>query len=851
MLFFSHASLLWWAVPLALATVVLALLQRRRGVVLPWSSGVLCAALLLLCLALADPHYETTEHSADIVALVDVSDSVDGSLGDALVDSLRRYEDAGNHVSVLPFAHSAAPYAIPLRDIDSFSALKNSWNRLDLGETNFEVTLDQALRLGAAEVLLASDGYQTKGDALVYLDSHPLLKVHPLVPPHLQQPSEVRIEQLHVPLLAPAQKAVPIRVSVTNRSEREARATLQVFHDKEKVHDAPLNLGARENQVVIVQSDPAQEGIKEIRAVLEFPDGDFSPSSAIAYLSSEQRERILLINGGKDDERLLKGALEDQGFRVQSITSSGGGLVLPDLKQVSVIVLNNVPANAFARSALGAIASHVKNGGGLVMIGGDRSFGLGGYIGTEVAAILPVELVPPQTEKKRLNVAVQLVLDKSRSMATDQRIEFAKEAAKAVVDKLKDDDYVGVIGFDVAPFNALDMDRLSRIRPRAYERIDRLFPTKSTNLLPALDEARRALVKADAGRKHMIVLTDGKIPDSGPYYLEFVRQVRLYGITVSTVLVGAEGDDGLLKSMAEVGGGGFYQTSDPRSLPRIFLSDLQVSTGEKTLREQQEFLVRRSGGREASTSIVSFPPVRGYVQTRPRPDAQLELVTMSKDKAEPLLASWDVGKGRSIAYTSDANGRWSSYWASWPKFHLFWSEILEAAQGTERSEGKDIKFDLRYYLESGELKLDTTLYTKGAVASVSAAVTPPSGGVTEALFTEVARGRFVAALKEPKAGKYEVTLQVDGQLLTPIAFHLPGDLFGEKRGGGIDAALLHGIAAQSGGIVNPNPDQVSGVGRETIQRTALAPWILLLVGVLLLCSILVREVGPFLAFRRI
>src|SRR5690606_39249101 len=108
---------------------------------------------------------------------------------------------------------------------------------------------------------------------------------------------------------------------------------------------------------------------------------------------------------------------------------------------------------------------------------------------------------------------VALVLDKSGSMSSGRKIEFAKEASREVVQNLKDDDYITVIGFDQTPFTVVKLGRLGQIRAHALERITRLFPAGRTNLLPSLDEARRELLRADAGRKHVIILTDGRIPD--------------------------------------------------------------------------------------------------------------------------------------------------------------------------------------------------------------------------------------------------------------------------------------------------------------------------------------------------
>jgi len=271
------------------------------------------------------------------------------------------------------------------------------------------------------------------------------------------------------------------------------------------------------------------------------------------------------------------------------------------------------------------------------MVGGNKSFGLGRYIGSPVEEILPITLVPPHTEKKRLNVAVQLVIDKSRSMAEDSRLEFAKAAAREVVASLRDDDYIGVIGFEEVAFIALPISRVDDVRSTASDRISRLFPANRTNLYPALEEGRRGLSRVNAGRKHLIVLTDGQIPDQGPIYFGLIKQLRLLGITVSTVLVGADAPDAFLVEVANQGGGSFYQTNDPRNLPRIFLSDIKVATGEQTLKEDPEAPVAVGPDGVTSTSIRSFPSLRGFVETLPRSGAATELVVSEADKRYPLL----------------------------------------------------------------------------------------------------------------------------------------------------------------------------------------------------------------------
>ena len=73
-------------------------------------------------------------------------------------------------------------------------------------------------------------------------------------------------------------------------------------------------------------------------------------------------------------------------------------------------------------------------GGGLIMLGGDQSFGLGGYYKTVLEEILPVRS-DFEKEKEKPSLAMVLVIDKSGSMG-GEKIEMAKEAAKSAVELL-------------------------------------------------------------------------------------------------------------------------------------------------------------------------------------------------------------------------------------------------------------------------------------------------------------------------------------------------------------------------------------------------------------------------------
>ncbi|NLF24694.1 MAG: VWA domain-containing protein [Deltaproteobacteria bacterium] len=807
-------------------------------------------SIILLCLAVSDPYLEREDKISKAVALVDISDSLDETVGEELLKSARTFRSAGMELRFFPFAGSKATVGLGSDQIAEFSRLKASWSKLNIGSTNLEQALLEASSENATAALLISDGFETTGDAARIL---PILKsagfsVFPLVPHGFSQKADVfRISHLYAPLLAPAQQSVEIRASVQNLSSRARHAKLKILQEDAVLFEERISVPAGKEVLYTTLSDPLQEGIKEVTAVLQPEDPEFPPVSSRVYLSAEEREKVLLLSGLNDDERHLKSALQAQAYQIEALVAGGRRIEgLEDLKRYSAVVLNNI---AFGELPLGmatALEGFVKSGGGLVMIGGNRSFGLGGYKNTSVEDILPLELVPPEKEQKRLNLAVGLVLDKSASMKIENRMDFTKEAAKGVIRTLKDDDYFGIVAFDAQPFHLIEMGRVGSIRQKAIQRVDLLYPNLTTRLMGALNLARKDLERTPAGRKHMIILTDGKLPDAfqnSAYYLQMVREMGMLGITVSTFLIGMEGEP-LLKQIADVGGGAFYRTRDARSLPRLFIEDVRVSTGERTQKEEGSYAAIEGETPIHSTELKTFPRVLGYVQTKPKAKADLELVAFANRKAEPLLASWKYGKGRTAAFTSDVSGRWSYHWVGWSKFNKFWSDIIESVRPGGGTGRERIEFDLRPSVEKGILILDLSVFSEISGA-VKAKVTRPDGNVQEVVFDSISRGHYEARVEHVMAGKYEVQPELGEVKLTPVAFDISGELFGERKGLGFNRAFLEKLASGTNGKVNPKPEDLRSQATTLKVRTNLAHFFLGIAILLLCLGILHREVWRY------
>jgi uncharacterized membrane protein len=792
-----------------------------------------------LIVALAEPHTKSERPADELPVLVDISTSITAQQGDKLLSRALELGRALNvPIRLVPFGADAL--AVP--SVSSYADLRTTWQKLDTGSTNIQGALAHEAAHGSRAALFLSDGYETVGNALRSHSDFASLRVFPLTELGPEESQDITISQLYAPLTAKAQSSVDVKVTLTNALPSAAAGQLVITHGEKQIFSRSVTLDSSRDSTFTADSDPAAEGISPIVATFSWRDQRGAHSiTRSTWLSGETRDKVLLLSGTPDDSRYLSQMLQNQRYQLRSLAAP---LSANDIKHPSdyrSIILNNVPHAALPGAFADALPEFVRAGGGLIMVGGNKSFGLGGYIGTMVEPILPVKLVPPYKEKKRLNVAVQLVIDKSRSMAAEERLEFAKAAAKEVVTSLQDDDYIGVIGFDEVPFIALPMSPVAQVRYSAAERISRLYPTNKTNLYPALDEARRGLQRINAGRKHTVILTDGKIPDASSEYVSLVRQMRVLGITASTVLIGSDADDGFLAQLAESGGGSFYKTDDPSNLPRIFLSDVKVASGEQTLKENPDLPVERGPSGIQSTSIDSFPTLRGFVETLPRDTAETELVISENDKMYPLLASMTAGKGRSIAFTSDANGRWSSNWARWSQMQPFWVDLLESLHPKKAQTDTSISFDVRSWIEGGELIVDLSLFGSAPQGPVTGELRTPRDQTKSIDLTPLAPGHYQAHVAQPMAGRYEATFTVNDVQLPKVAWSIDGEAFGERPHYKPNQAFLERLASLTGGKLNPKISDLKGMLKTATDTKSYAPLALLAALLLFFAEIIARE----------
>ncbi|KAA3605153.1 MAG: VWA domain-containing protein [Planctomycetota bacterium] len=549
---------------------------------------------------------------------------------------------------------------------------------ISVAETNVE----SALRLARGvlpndtfrRLVLWSDGNQTRGDFLQELAL--LKKAEVSVYAHLlakKDTPEVLAESLRLP--SEVQVMEPFDLELNLQANYKTPAKLRIYRNRFLVTEKEIQLKSGKN-ILEVPKLRLEEGFHEFEAIVAAAGDETLENNMVrAAIRVSGRPKVLFIEEDPLAARYLEEALAAEEIHVEVRPSGGIPEDMNDLLNYEALILSNVAANSMRPEQMGMIKRYVREmGGGLVMIGGEKSFGLGGYYRTPIEEALPVRM-PIRKNVEKPNLGLILVLDKSGSMG-GHKIELAKEAAIASAEVLKPRDLIGVVAFDGLPewivhlTDATELDAITQL-------VARLDAGGGTNIYNGLYEAYQALLESDAKLKHIILLSDGITQGSG--YRELVSHIAADDITLSTVGIGEGVDVDLLQGMAEWAGGECYLTNDFQSIPQIFTRE--TLRASKSMMVEEPFIPQLVQGVDAVKGIdfSDAPFLLGYVATSPKETAT---VSLASEYGDPILATWRFGLGRSAAFTSDAKAQWAGDWISWENFSKFWGQLLRSVMST-------------------------------------------------------------------------------------------------------------------------------------------------------------------------
>jgi uncharacterized membrane protein len=668
--------------------------------------------------------------------------------------------------------------------------------------------LAAGLRLAAAalprdfsrRVVLISDGRQTRGDAIgaareLAAAGTPV----DVLPVGAASSADVRLETVDLPRTA-YQGEVPTLTARVS-SDQATPATLRVWRDVGQLAlERDVQLASGEQELALPLPPAEDPGMHRYRVDVEVAvrSADATPlnNSLGAVETVSGPARILVLSSVPESASALVGALRAGGADVRVVDPSAAPTDPSGWAAYQSVVLDDVGADALPSASLDQLEAYVRDlGRGLAMIGGPSSFGAGDYSGTGVERALPVYM-DVRGRGRQPRVALALVIDKSGSM-NGPKIDMAKEAAMRSLEVLGPLDQAAVLTFDSVPqWVATPTPLTDDGRQHLDDAIGGIDASGGTEIYPAVAAAFDALRDVDADVKHLIVLTDGQDAGNNDYQ-PLIEQMVDAHVTVSTVALGDDADQGFLSALARAGHGRFHSTANPADIPDIFTRETLMAT--RALLVDTRFYPSVASDSPLLRGLTETPPMDGYIAVTPKERAEVVLVSPDGD---PVLAAWQYGAGRAIAWTSDVGGRWTSAWAGATVTSSLWGNILSWLLPPQTRGPLSVTVNAT---TSDSATIDVDTAQAGVnwtdVQSTRAHVIGPDGQSQDIDLTPAGPGHYRGPIHTGVSGAYVVEVTQDGAQPLTGETGWVAPYPAEFRQVGIDPTFLQQVAAAGGGRV--------------------------------------------------
>jgi Mg-chelatase subunit ChlD len=694
------------------------------------------------------------------VFLIDGSDSVSPAQHDravSYVEEALRDKAPQDQAAVVVFGQNALVERAP----STTAALGQLASVPVATRTNIQDAIQLGLALLPADtqqrMVLLSDGGENSGRAA---DAARLAAARnvPLNVVTLtgERGPDVVVTALEAPTTA--REGQEINAQVVVRSPFAASGRLQVFVDGSLVVDQ--NVQVRQGLNTLPIRIPAgQAGFRRLEARLDVAgDTQSQNNRAAAFTQVEGPPRMLLIASDPATAQNLQDALVAVGVRPDVRQPGQVSASLAELGDYAAVILVDTPARDLPRPLMEALPVYVRDlGRGLAMIGGVDSFGAGGYRRTPIEEALPVNLDPLDTTQQP-NLALAMVIDRSGSMDEPTaggrtKLDLAKEAVYQASLALSQQDQIDLTVFDDHATTILPLQPL----PSAINLEQALSSFNSgggTDIRPGIEQAAQALASADAKIKHVILLTDGNAPSN---YSDLVQQMRADNITISTVAIGSDANANL-EQIAKLGGGRWYHVEQANDVPRIFLHETVIVAGRDIVEEQ--FTPQVALQTAAIRNLGGLPPLEGYNGTEIKQAARNLLVTPD---GKPVLAQWQYGLGRTVAWTSDMEGKWGKNWVQWNQFPQFISGLVDLLQPLHVDDQLSIQATTSGAQTSLELNAQDASGKPLNNLTLEGRLVGPNNDGRTLSFTQIDVGRYRAIVDTADPGVYLAQVAASAQ----------------------------------------------------------------------------------------
>jgi uncharacterized membrane protein len=716
------------------------------------------AVLLALVLAIAGLQWLRPIEGMNVFFVLDRSDSIPPPQQEGAreyVNRICKQMKTRDKAGVIVFGSEASIESSPNAavDLQKIQAVVGT-ERTDLAA---------AVRLGTAafpetgqkRLVLLTDGNENVGDSMsAVLAAKPLGVSVDVVPMGVSRANDVSVQKVQVP--GRLKKGQTFDVKIFVQADQAQTSTVRLYRNDQFLGEQKVQLSAGKNLFSFPQNltDP---GFYSYDVRVDAP-GDPLPQNnrATGFTIVRGEPRILIVSSNPEEDRQLAAALQTSRLEISLVGVNSFPATLTEMQSYDAIFISNVSAGDLGSDRQKLLESAVRDFGvGLVCVGGDQTYAAGGYRGTPLEATLPVSM---ELDSKKVlpSGAVVLIM---HGMEFNDGNQVARDCAQGVLAALGPNDEMGVLLWDGTEHWLFPLQKVGKKSDLARQ-IAGMNQGDLGSFQGIMDLAHQSLKKSTANLKHIIVFSDG---DPGPPTPALMQAIVNDRITVSTVLISGHSGPDTMTFIADQGKGRFYNVSSPNDLPQIFIKETAVILKSAIYEEPFKPQVRSVSELVRGIAPGDYPSLLGYVATTPKPRAETPLLT---DKNDPLLAHWQYGLGRAVAFTSDAKAKWARIWLNWDKYRQFWSQIGQWS--LRRLDSADFATEITVDQGEGVLLTDA-LDAQGNYRNflnLQATIVSPKGERQNVRVEQTGPGHYEAHFPTKEVGAYLINLMdiKDGQL---------------------------------------------------------------------------------------
>ena len=839
-----------------LMLIPLAVLWR----LIPLSSRLLrtirALLLIVLILALCGPAIVLPDRDGAVVVIADRSASMPDDALQRQTDAISLIQDArpsNSRLSVITFAQDAAIELNPQEDqFEGFS------RQVDPDASRLDLALEQALGLippdHPGRIIMLSDGQFTGPSPLtaatraasreIAIDYRLLQRPggNDIAIDSIDAPTQVNPGEsffIHAWISTPVETTIDYRLTSDSGPLSSGTTALNPGLNRLTFRDQSAESGAR-LYTLTVQSDLADPLPQNNRARL---------------LIGVTGPRPLLHLSG-DEQSQFAALLQSSGVKVQTAKMRSIDWSLASLADYSGIILENLPAGQIGQNGMDMLAQWVTQAGaGLMITGGRRAYGPGGYFKSPLDPILPVSMELRQ-EHRKLSLAIVVALDRSGSMAAPAgggktKMDLANLASVQVLDLLGEMDELGVVAIDSAVHVIADCRPIGSSQNLRRKILSIDSQGGGIFCYTALHQAAEMIDQATAGTRHIILFADAADAEEPGEYVALLDALQQSEVTVSVVGLGtpSDSDADFLSDIARRGGGRIYFTQDAAELPRLFAQDT-FNVARSTFIEDLTRFELTAGMSSLSRLPFDAPPALGGYNLCYLREGAIMAGTTQDEYEAPVVAAWQAGTGRTLAYTGQADGTHTGLLAQWSQLGEFYSSMARWIIGKKLELGENTL--LTQDIENGVVKV--RLHLDPERLEDPFAELPQINTLRGAIGVVPQPQRISLQWEDADTLKAEIPLHGNETILNTLTTASDGQLTlaplclpysPEFRPGQAEAGrqLLKQLAATSGGQERLDLIPIWQDLPERPRQIALTSWVILIALLIFLTEILERRSG--------